>query len=147
MRACLCRCACVCVMTFPWRARARFINHKHEPVDPITLRRCRCLLSSVKCKERREGGSDTCLQAYLSLWTLALKYPHNSLVFIVRVFNSSALLPVYVTMNKRFGMQILLKHCCLHNKWIDWQESAWRLSLRQHPTQSFSKEIIGIPGT
>lgn len=30
-------CACVCVMTFPQRARARFISHKHEPMDPITL--------------------------------------------------------------------------------------------------------------
>lgn len=48
-------CACVCVMTFPQRARARFISHKHEPMDPITLRRYVCLLSSVKSKDTREG--------------------------------------------------------------------------------------------
>lgn len=43
---------CVCAMTFSRRAgTARFINHKHELMDPITLRRYVCLLSCVKSKE------------------------------------------------------------------------------------------------
>lgn len=52
-------------MTHPWRARARFINHKHEPMDPITLWRYVCLLSSVKSKEKKgeRGKKHTCVQA------------------------------------------------------------------------------------
>lgn len=63
---CMTVCVCVCVMTFQQRARARFINHKHEPMDPITLWRYVCLLSSVKSKERQEGETDTFMQAYPS---------------------------------------------------------------------------------
>ncbi len=52
-------------------------------------------------------------------------------------------------MNKGFGIQILFKHCCLRNKWIDWQESekpgglVWGNVL----LNPFSEEMIGIPGT
>lgn len=48
---------CVCVMTFSRRAgTARFINHKHQLIDPITLWRYVCLLSSVKSKESENSG-------------------------------------------------------------------------------------------
>ena len=42
---------CLCLLISPLRARARFINHKHERMDPITLWRYVCLLNSVKSKE------------------------------------------------------------------------------------------------
>lgn len=117
------RCArvCVCVMTFPWRAGARFINHKHEPMDPITPWRYVCLLSSVKSKERQEGR-DGHMCAGLSLSVDAGAEISTSLPgrYCQRCNFS---LPVYVTMNKGLGIQILSERCCLHNKWIDWQES------------------------
>lgn len=70
---------CVCVVTFPRRAGARFINPKHEPMDPITPLRC---VFTQQCEEQREtGGRDRRTQAYPSPWTLVLKYPHPSETF------------------------------------------------------------------
>lgn len=44
-------------MTFSSRTgTARFINHKHRLMDPITLRRYVCLLSCVKSNQSRERG-------------------------------------------------------------------------------------------
>lgn len=66
--------ACGCAVVFVWwhfawsAGRARFINHKHELMDPITPWRYVCLLSSVKSKERREQERHTCTQAFPSLW-------------------------------------------------------------------------------
>lgn len=45
-----------CVKIFPWSAGAGFINHKHQRMDPLTLWRYACLLSSVKSKGG--GGGD-----------------------------------------------------------------------------------------
>lgn len=59
---CRCACVCVCVLTSPQRFGAGFINHKHEPMDPVTLCRYVCLLSSVKSKETQEEETDTCVQ-------------------------------------------------------------------------------------
>lgn len=94
------------MMTFPQRAGARFISHKHEPMDPITLRRYVCLLNSVKSKETREGEGDTCY-AGLSCY----------------VDPDAEIYPVYVIMNKGFGVLIVFKHHTLCNKCADWQES------------------------
>lgn len=99
MHECVCIQTCVCVMTFPQRARARFINHKHELMDPITLWRYVCLLSSVKSKERQEGETDTCTQAFPSVWTLTLKYPYHSQIIIVSTLIPSLFFLLYVMMD------------------------------------------------
>lgn len=66
-------CACVCVMTFPQRDRARFISHKHEPMDPISVKIC---VFTQQCEEQRYTGGEKetrVIWGYHVMWTLLLK--------------------------------------------------------------------------
>lgn len=106
-RSCLSVRVRVCVMTFRAAgAGARFINHKHEPMDPITPRRYVCLPGGVKSKERPEGETGTCVRgAY---------HPSG------RRGRNIHFTPSNISVVKTAR---LLKLCCLNNKWISWWES------------------------